>query len=85
MESKKDDHIRHIESIQTFIKESAVPVKELDDFKEWNLVPGQQLFYKRLIWPTVTHHAVYIGGGKIFEGGFNPSTFSSFFNVSVKR
>lgn len=79
MKSKKDEHIRHIESLQKSIEDSDVPVEELDDFKKWNLLPGQQLFYKRLIWPTVSHHAVYTGGGKIFEGGINPSTFYKLF------
>ena len=79
MNNKKDNHIRHIESTQEFIRESTIPTKELYDFKEWNLIPGQQLFYKRLIWPLITHHAIYVGNGKIFEGGFNPSTLPSFF------
>ncbi len=77
MESKKDDHIKHVESFQNLIKDFTGSMKETDDFKEWNLYPGQQLFYKRLIWPPITHHVIYVGGGKIFEGGFNPSTFSS--------
>lgn len=79
MDDEKDDQIRHIESIQEFIKESDIPIKDLDDFKEWNLIPGQQLFYKRLIWPSITHHAIYVGNGTIFEGGFNPSSLSSLF------
>ncbi len=79
MKDKKDTHLRHVESIQTFIKESTVPVEETSDFKEWNLFPGQQLFYKRLIWPTVSHHSIYVGNGKIFEGGINPSTFYKLF------
>ena len=88
MKSKKDDNIRHIESLQASIKESTVPIDETDDFKKWKLFPGQQIFYKRLIWPPVSHHSIYVGNGKIFEGGINPSTFYKLFmsllNAEVK-
>nr|QBK86179.1 MAG: hypothetical protein LCMAC101_07740 [Marseillevirus LCMAC101] len=79
MKEKKDTYVNYIESLQTFIKDSDVPIEELDDFKEWNLIPGQQLYYKRPIGPSsVTHHAIYVGDGKIFEGGFNPDGVSNF-------
>jgi hypothetical protein len=88
MKSKKDENLKYIESFQKSIEESDVPIEESDDFKIWNLIPGQQLFYKKLDWPRISHHAVYVGNGKIFEGGFNPSTFYKLFmsliNAEVK-
>jgi len=88
MKNKKDEHIRHIETLQKSIEETTTPFEETDDFKRWNLFPGQQLFYKRRVWPTISHYAVYVGNGKIFEGGFNPSSFFKFFmsllNAEVK-
>jgi len=83
-----DKYVKHIESLQKSIEESDVPIEESDDFKRWNLIPGQQLFYKKLNWPRISHHAIYAGDGKIFEGGFNPSTFYKLFmsliNAEVK-
>jgi hypothetical protein len=88
MENNKDEHIRHIETLQKSIEETDVPLQETNDFKKWKLFPGQQLFYRRRKWPTISHHAVYVGNGKVFEGGFNPSTFYKLFmsllNAEVK-
>jgi len=76
---KDDKDINYITSLQETIKNSDVPVDETDDFKEWNLIPGQQIYYNRPMWPSsVNHHAIYVGDGKIFEGGFNPNGLYNF-------
>lgn len=51
------------------------------DYNITGILPGQQLYYDIYIGPFhITHHAIYLGNGKIFEGGIDSGTFRRLIN-----